>query len=314
MSRDVIVLCWNFKRNGADDTAKQRRAHELLASFDPHLVLRQEMDGAAADGNRFMYEMEAVLGLRGWLGPRACTAVFANPRLFQPLREQRDLAPAWVHPPAVLVFRFIPAGTQSLPLVVASYHLNYASATTRQAEVERLTKWADRKWTMSNGERMTLPALMGGDNNSYPVPDLEGDLPLPVLEEIADRPHRLHRSRVGSGGRRLLDMYPDEALRTAGLEDVARYWVEARDGDKAAVSRTMNASPTHGPDTRIDRIYATPALLEAVKDVDVIEVEPGMSDHHIVRMTLDADHLANALTCRQQRQASPAAVSETIDG
>lgn len=74
----------------------------------------------------------------------------------------------------------------------------------------------------------------------------------------------------------------------------------------------MNASPTHGPDTRIDRIYATPALLGAVRDVDVIEVEPGISDHHIVRLTLDADRLTDALTYRPRRQAAPAA-SETID-
>lgn len=214
MSQHVTVLCWNLKRNGAGDTTKRRRAHELLASLDPHLVLRQEMDGAAADGNRIMYEVEAVLGLRGFLGPRACTAVFANPTLFQPLRECEDVGPVWVHPPTVAVFRFTPGGSQSLPLVVASYHLNHASATTRQAEVERLTKWADRKWTMPDGERMLMPALMGGDNNSYPVPGLEGDLPLPDLEQIADRPHRLHRSHIGPDGQRLLDTCPDEALRT----------------------------------------------------------------------------------------------------
>ncbi|MFD6912161.1 endonuclease/exonuclease/phosphatase family protein [Streptomyces virginiae] len=313
MSQHVTVLCWNLKRNGAGDTTKRRRAHELLASLDPHLVLRQEMDGAAADGNRIMYEVEAVLGLRGWLGPRACTAVFANPTLFQPLRVCEDVGPVWVHPPTVAVFRFTPGGSQSLPLVVASYHLNHASATTRQAEVERLTKWADRKWTMPDGERMLMPALMGGDNNSYPVPGLEGDLPLPDLEQIADRPHRLHRSHIGRDGQRLLDTCPDEALRTAGLEDVARYWANTRDGDKAAASRTMNASPTHGPDTRIDRIYATPALLGAVREVDVIEVEPGISDHHIVRLTLDADRLTDALTYRPRRQAAPAVASETID-
>ncbi|MFC8247994.1 endonuclease/exonuclease/phosphatase family protein [Streptomyces chartreusis] len=314
MSQNVTVLCWNFKRNGAGDTTRQRRAHELLASLEPHLVLRQEMDGAAANGNRFMYEMEAALGLRGWLGPRACTAVFAHPRLFQPLSKQEDVGPVWIHPPTVLVFRFIPGGSHSQPLVVVSYHLNHASATTRQVEVERLSRWADRKWTTSEGKRVTLPALMGGDNNSYPVPDLEGDLLLPDLENIADQPHRLHRSRVGSGGRRMLDTYPDDALRTAGLEDVARYWVKTSEDGKAAVSRTMNSSPAHGPDARVDRIYSTPALLEAVKDVDVIEVEPRMSDHHIVRLTFDADCLADVLSWRHLRQDSPAAVSETIDG
>jgi endonuclease/exonuclease/phosphatase family metal-dependent hydrolase len=202
----------------------------------------------------------------------------------------------WVQPPSAVAFRFAPAGSSSLPLVAVSYHLNYASASNRMAEVEWLTNFADKKWRMPDGDMVTLPALLGGDNNSYPAPGVEGDVPLPELDKIADRPHRLHRSHVGTAGRRRMDTRPDEALRLAGLEDVARYWASTRDGDRAAaLSRTVNACATHGPDARIDRAYATPTLLPAVTGVDVIEVDEQLSDHHIVRIKIDRDVLADIL-------------------
>ena len=68
---------------------------------------------------------------------------------------------------------------------------------------------------------------MGGDHNSCPVPRAEGELPLPQLEAIADRPHLLHRSHIGADGSRVMDTRPDETLRTAGLEDLAWYWAAA---------------------------------------------------------------------------------------
>ncbi|UKY49230.1 hypothetical protein [Streptomyces inhibens] len=77
----VTVLSWNFERNGADDAAKRLHAHEMLVSLGPHLVFRREMWGAEHNDNEFMYELEDVLGLRGWLGPRACTALFAPPEV-----------------------------------------------------------------------------------------------------------------------------------------------------------------------------------------------------------------------------------------
>ncbi|AJC58583.1 endonuclease/exonuclease/phosphatase family protein [Streptomyces sp. 769] len=293
--RPVTVLSWNFERNGAEDAAKRTQAHELLVSLNPHLVLRQEMWGADANGNTIMYQLEDVLGMRGWLGPQSSTAVFADPRVFRTLREWPNTGPMWVQPPTALTMGYVPAGTDATPLLVASYHLNYASPTNRLAEVEWLSTWADKKWTTPGGESVSAPALLGGDNNAYPAPGLDGDPALPELAEINDRPHRLHRSYVGPEGSRQMDTRPDEALRTAGMQDVARYWATARGGDKTAVSRTVNACQTHGPDSRIDRIYATTDLLDAVTGVDVIEVPLELSDHHIVRLTLDGDCLSDIL-------------------
>jgi exonuclease III len=300
LSFRITVLSWNLENNGGGDAAQRIQAHERLASLNPHLVLRQEMWGADTDGNTILYELESVLGMRGWLGPKSSTAIFADPRLFQPVREWPRPGPMWVLPPTALTMRYLPAGKEATPLAVASYHLNHASSTNRVAEAEWLTTWADKKWTTRHGETVRMPCLLAGDNNSYPVPGIEGDPALPVLEEIKDRPHRLHRSYAGPDGARVIDTRPDEALRTAGLEDVARHWA-TRQGDKAAVSRTVNSCKTHRPDSRIDRIYTTPDLLAAVTDVDVIEVPEDVSDHHIVRVTLDGTWLADILN----QQPSP---------
>ncbi|WP_433860173.1 endonuclease/exonuclease/phosphatase family protein [Streptomyces kronopolitis] len=289
----ITILCWNLEHNGGSHIARFQ-AHERLRSLNPHLVLRQEMWGSDADGQRILYELESILGMRGWLGPRSSTAIFTDPAVFQPVRTW-DTGPMWVQPPTALTLRYRPAPVDSMPLAVASYHLNYASPTNRMAEAEWLSTWADKYQTAVDGEAYRLPALLGGDTNSYPEPGLPKDPALPKLDEIQDRPHRLHRSYVGPDGRRRMDTRPDEALRTAGLEDVARYWSTASGGCAAAVARTVNGCASHGPDARVDRIYATGDLLPAVLDVDVIEVPLTESDHHIVRLELDGDVLTDIL-------------------
>ncbi|MFE9686810.1 endonuclease/exonuclease/phosphatase family protein [Streptomyces sp. NPDC006285] len=299
--KKLTVLLWNFEENGKNNPDKRRRAHEKLLSHNPHLILRQEMAGANADGNAIMYELEAILGLRGWLGQNSCTAVFADPRVFQTVREL-PAAALWTLPPTALIMRYLPAGHDALPLAVASYHLNYASTTQRKLEAEWLSTLADTKWTTPDGRTVRMPCLIAGDNNSYPAPGVAGDPALPKLNEIRDRPHRLHRSFVGPDGRRVMDTRPDETLRDADLEDVARHRA-TKHGDKTAVARTVNACATHGPDSRIDRLYATAGVLDAVTHVDVIEVPEHVSDHHIVRLTLSGDHLADVLN----EQRSPLA-------
>ncbi|MGG7574124.1 endonuclease/exonuclease/phosphatase family protein [Streptomyces sirii] len=292
----ITVLCWNFERNGSGSHIARFQAHETLRSLNPHLVLRQEMWGSDADGHRTMFELESILGMRGWLGPKSSTAIFVDPTVFEPVRTWPDTGPMWVQPPTALTVRFKPAGVESMPLAVVSYHLNYGSPGNREVESEWLTTWADKKWTTLEGQTFTTPALLGGDSNSFPTPGTPNDPPLPTLSKIEDRPHRLHRSYIGPDGRRQMDTRPDEILRTAGLKDVARYWATAPGGNTAAIARTVNGCVTHGPDARVDRIYATTDLLPAVRGVDVIEVPLTKSDHHILRLDLDGDVLTDILT------------------
>jgi hypothetical protein len=251
---------------------------------------------ASAHGKQIFSGLEDTLGLRGELGPKSCTALFFDPRKFALVRDWDDSpAPHWVLPPTARALRYLPAGREALPVVMVSYHLAYGSSSQRLTESEWLTTYADKSWPTPDGRLVKLAAFAAGDNNSYPVPGTPGDPALPVLEEIKDRPHRLHRSYVGPDGIRRMDDRPDDALRTAGMEDVARYWATSPQGSVKAVARTVNACDSHGPDSRIDRVYATPELLPAVRDIDVIEVDEDMSDHHIVRVRIDADALADIL-------------------
>ncbi|MCM2431030.1 endonuclease/exonuclease/phosphatase family protein [Streptomyces sp. RKAG337] len=297
MSSTLTVLSCNFENNGGGKPEKRLAMNERMRALSPDLVFRQEVWDSDANGSTIGYETEDFLGLRGWLGPRSCTSVLANPDVFTPVREWPQTGPMWVLPPTALTARFAPAGAAALPLVLVSYHLNYGSTTLRQSEAEWLTTWNDRQWTTSDDQRVRLPALMGGDNNSYPEPGVVGDPPLPKLTGIRDQPHRVHRSFVGPAGTRVMDTRPDEILRSAGMEDVARHFASGPKGTRAAVAATVDQCETHGPDARIDRIYASATLLDAVVDVDVIDMQ-GLSDHHTVRLRLDPVVLAELLNQR----------------
>ncbi|MFE7129344.1 endonuclease/exonuclease/phosphatase family protein [Streptomyces sp. NPDC057638] len=310
MGNQRTVICWNFERNGKDDPQLRRLAHELVAQHRPHLVLRQEMWGADENGATVKYELEEILGMRGWLGPRSCTAVFADQSVFRTVREWPQTGPMWVLPPTALTMRYLPAGRDALPLIVSSFHLNYASGTIRVAETEWLTTWADKRWTTAGGASVRIPALLGGDTNSYPEPSGLEEPTLPELDRIRDEPHRAHRSYPGTKGRRM-DTRPDEILRTAGLSDVAVHRADRPGGSVAALAPTVDACETHGPDARIDRVYVTDELLPAITDMDVIRIGPEMSDHHLVRVSLDGDRLADVLN-RPPNDLGVTAVESTM--
>lgn len=285
------AIC-NFENNGGGDRSLWHRMHERLASLDLHLLLRQEVWNAQDDGNALADAAEAVLGMAGLIGPECCTALYHDPDLFTPVGEFPKTGPMWVLPPTVRSLQLAGTAPGAAPLIVGSYHLNYGSTTTRLSEAERLTQWNDR-WVTADGRRVHYPALLGGDNNSYPVPGAPGDPALPVLEEIPDEPHRAHRSYIGLDGVRRMDDRPDDTLRTAGLQDVARHLATTA-GNTAAVAPTVDAYETHGPDSRIDRIYASKELLPAVRAVEVIDMK-GLSDHHTVVVRLDRDTLTDIL-------------------
>ncbi|MEU1076223.1 MULTISPECIES: endonuclease/exonuclease/phosphatase family protein [unclassified Streptomyces] len=285
------AIC-NFENNGGGDRALWQRMHDRLASLELHLLLRQEVWNAQDNGNELADAAEAMLGMAGLIGPECCTALYHDPDLFTPVGEFPKTGPMWVLPPTVRSLQLAGTTPSAVPLIVGSYHLNYGSTTTRLAEAERLTQWNDR-WVKVDGRRVHHPALLGGDNNSYPVPGAPGDPALPVLKEIRDEPHRAHRSYIGPDGLRRMDDRPDDTLRTAGLHDVARHLATTM-GVTAAVAPTVDACDTHGPDARIDRIYASAELLPAVREVEAIDMT-GLSDHHTVVVRLDRDTLTDIL-------------------
>ncbi|MDX2938372.1 endonuclease/exonuclease/phosphatase family protein [Streptomyces ipomoeae] len=291
--RDLNVVCCNFENNGFGDPVRRSKMYQLLAELEPHVLFRQEMWDAAENGSSIAYEMEQALGLRCWLGPGSCTALLADTKVFQPLQEWPHTGPMWVQPPTALTFRYTPAGPAAVPLLLVSYHLNYASSALRTVEAEWLTTWNDQKWPSGDGATVPLPAVFGGDNNSFPVRGCEGDPAVPAPEEISDRPHRIHRSRAAADGTRIMDACPDDILRGAGMEDVARHVADSK-GQRSALRPTVDASPTHGPSVRIDRVYVSRVLLPAVASVESVD-PAGLSDHHVLLVKLDGDVLTELL-------------------
>ncbi|MFF4767392.1 endonuclease/exonuclease/phosphatase family protein [Streptomyces sp. NPDC001255] len=289
-----VAIC-NFQDNGAGNRALWQGMHERLKSLGLHLLLRQEMWGAEENAGALATAAERVLGLTGIIGEGCCTALYYSPDLFTPVENYTPITgPMWVLPPTVRGLRLRGTTPSAVPLLVSSFHLNYSSPATRLPEAERLTQWADR-WDRSANRAGTVhwPALIGGDTNSYPTPGTPGDPALPVLDQIADEPHRAHRSYLGPDGVRRMDDRPDATLRTAGLHDVARHLATTR-GDTAALAPTMDACSTHGPDARVDRLYASPELLPALRTVEVIDMHD-LSDHHTVVATFDQKTLTHIL-------------------
>ncbi|MFK8844938.1 endonuclease/exonuclease/phosphatase family protein [Streptomyces sp. Ac-502] len=302
-SDTLTALSWNKELNGKNNPEVRRAGHEQVRALKPAIVTRQEMWGADRDGRTLFQEDKEGYGLEGELGADACTATFFDPRLFAAVRTWNDVrGPKWAQPPTALTLRYRPAGRQAVPFIVLSFHHYYACADQRLLEAGALTAWADKTLQAPSGAHVTLPALMAGDTNSYPEPGTPGDPPLPKLADIRNRPHRVHRTYLGPDGKRHMDTRPDRKLRAENLmEDVARYWATAPHGSPAAVARTVNACETHGPDARIDRIYATPDLLPAITGVDVIEVPAHLSDHHIVRLKLSSAVLTDILQDHYRR-------------
>ncbi|CAM5606626.1 hypothetical protein Sdia_36210 [Streptomyces diastaticus subsp. diastaticus] len=208
MSTDhLTVISWNFENNGKNDPARRQAGDELLKSLNPDLVYRQELWKADASGRTIFHAQARMLGMHGELGGDSCTALFINPRRFSVIRDWAESrGPQYVlPPPTALTLRYEEAGPDALPFLAVSYHLNYASLTQRMLEAEWLTTWTDKKVTTPNGKSVTLPALIAGDNNSYPVPGAAGDPRLPEASEIKNAPHRVHRA-VGLARRQLMVM------------------------------------------------------------------------------------------------------------
>lgn len=298
-AKPLTLLCWNFENNGKSDPDRRRTGDELLKRLKPDILFRQELWDAGDNGGTIFNAQARTLGMQGVLGQESCTAVFYNPAKFTVVRDwSQSRGPHFVLPPTALTLKYEDAGPGALPFNAVSIHLNYASPTQRLLEAEWATTWADKGWTTSDGQRHTLPAVLAGDHNSYPTSGTPGDPALPDLASIKNEPHRLHRSYAGPSGERVPDTRPDAAFRTAGLEDAALYWATSPRGNPAALSRTVNACDTHGPDSRVDRAYLTPELLPAVVGFEVIEVDEDVSDHHILRLTLDGERVTEVLNTR----------------
>ncbi|MFH8751849.1 hypothetical protein ACH4GK_33290 [Streptomyces rimosus] len=296
MTSHITMISFNCEQNSFGDRAERLKVLRRLRDFSPALVWRQEMPGAADHAKAVMYEAEdpeVGLGMRGWLGERSATAVFADMRVFTPVAEFPNPDAVMHLPPTAVGLRLNAAGRESSPFIAVAGHLNYVSPAQREMEAGWLSSFNDKTLRMPDGSRRKAYMIGGFDGNSYPHQATPGDVPLPNVHDIGDEPHRAHRSRRGPDGTHVMDQEPHAILEKAGVVDVAHHLAQAK-GHRAGLAPTMPDSPTHGPATRVDWVCASRHLLPAVYDCEVIDSEDE-SDHDYVVTRWDRDALADLL-------------------
>ncbi|MGW8374245.1 endonuclease/exonuclease/phosphatase family protein [Streptomyces sp. ODS28] len=268
----ITVAQWNVEHDGGHDGQRWEAAHELLRSYAPDIVLRQEMTHSHAQGRKRLYDAERALGLRGFLAPatpespNAC-GVFLNTDVFEPLHEYRHETLRW-HPPCNLVVRF---ACHPVPLSLTSFHLCSFDPDTRLTEAQWLTTLA----------KPGMVSLIAGDANSYPhAPER---IRLPDWDAVEDRSHIAHRTIPDPSGR-YSDTRPDAILTTAGFQDLARYAADHLNQRYALTATAGYRRPDQGGPQRIDRAYASGGLAAALTGVEVIDTEEvrAASDHALL--------------------------------
>ncbi|NUR25382.1 MAG: endonuclease/exonuclease/phosphatase family protein, partial [Catenulispora sp.] len=290
--------------------ANQDRRHlamDILRSYNPHVVLRQEMTHSALDGAADLHEEAASLGPhQGFLSPATPespnpTAVFVDLTMFEVRASYTHATNGWLPITNPVVRLRGEPGTK--PLSLASIHLCAYDPATREREARRLVTIADAGRAV----------LLGGDFNSYPHRTTEEVVPLPDWSLHRDANLFHHRTVRGPDGRAVSDTLPDQILagRTPGAGPV---FVEL--GHHAATdllqkdgfAATANLWRTDDPNrrSRIDRLYATEGVADALVSFEVIATEgvAAVSDHALLLATFDRRLLRAALTPPSARAAA----------
>ncbi|WP_019061532.1 endonuclease/exonuclease/phosphatase family protein [Streptomyces prunicolor] len=259
MSVDVIVaVSWNAEKNALG------LAHEILRKYRPHIVFRQELTGAGADGGRALYAEANALGLFPFMASvhegrsKNPVGVMIDLDLFEVVaRTDHDLP--WKPICHVQVRR------KGLPrtLHLGSSHLCHFDPTLRAVEARRATTIADHNRTV----------LMGLDGNSYGHRRRDEISKRLRVRMIKDRVHVQHRT-IKRFGRRVLDTRPSEIL-TGGRRPVfidLGHYAGTVLGQRRALTPTASLRRTdQGPPQRIDWMLSTPDLVPALLSFEVID-------------------------------------------
>lgn len=291
------VVSWNVERNGAGRDGSDERWHlamDVLSALRPHVLLRQELKRADMHGGRALWAEAARLGGHtpflaeaGWESANP-TGVYIDRDLCQPVEFHQYTAGMW-HPVCNPVVRIKGAPGK---LSLASFHLSFFCPDQRASEARRLT-------TLGGPGKA---AIIGGDCNSYPHRSDDEKAPLPVWSKIDDRAHFEHRT-FERNGERVSDTRPDEILagerdrRPPVFKELGHYAATVLDQPEALAPTSSLWREDQGPMRRIDRIYATPQVAQALTRLEVIVNDDvrEASDHCPVIATFSLSRLRRVL-------------------
>ncbi|WP_019062459.1 endonuclease/exonuclease/phosphatase family protein [Streptomyces prunicolor] len=290
MTPNVLVAAsWNIQKNGrapVDGRNHSPSPVEILARYKPHIVFRQELSGAGADGKRALYaEAHALGGLIPFMGEeregrsKNPTGVMVDPRLFDIVAHTNDDL-GWKQICHVQVRR----KGRPRTLHLGSAHLCHFDPDQKATEARRLTTYADHGHTV----------LIGMDGNSFVRRRAEISKKL-RRRQVKDRIHYQHRT-IERFGLRVWDTRPSEILtggRQPVFTDLARHAATVR-GQSQALAPTASLQRTdQGPPQRIDWQLSTPDLASALLGFEVIDTPDirRWTDHALTITRWDLDQV-----------------------
>jgi exonuclease III len=291
------VVSWNVDHNGTAVDGSEHRWHlamDVLAGLQPHVLLRQELTRANMHGGRMIWAEAARLGghcaFLASATPESAnpTGVYVDRDLMKPTGYFEHGTMMW-HPICNPVVRL--EGTRT-KLSIASFHLCPFDPAQRGTEAKRLVM------LRKPGEEM----ILGGDRNSFPHRVADELEPLPDWTKVEDRSYFEHRT-IERNGVRVSDTVPDEIL--AGSQDgCPPVFVDLAHHAATVLGQPEALNPTaslwredQGTMQRIDGIYATPAIAEALTGLEVIVTADvvEVSDHAPVVATFSLAKLRRVL-------------------
>jgi len=292
---EIRYVCWNIEHNGRGRNGGEDHrdlARDILASIEPHVVLRQELTSAWDRGKADLYaEANRLGGLIPFMpAPREGRSknpvgVMVDPTMFSVDGYfEHDLPWKPICNPRVRL-----KGCAK-PIDLASAHLCHFDPDLRATEARRLTTLADS----------SRSAIVGIDANSYPHQAELESVALPDWDKVEDRVHYQHRT-IERAGRRVSDTRPDEILSGGSQPvfiDLALHAATAL-GQTSALAATASLKRTdQGPAQRIDRMYCTPDLAPALTAFEVLATDDvrAVSDHALLLARFDLDVLRRVLT------------------
>lgn len=261
------VLTYNTLFAGRDGTDARRAATQidLLRELEPDVFLMQEARGFDANGGSWLYDMEHLLQMRGFLAlaprTRQHLAIFIRHPL-RPLSFERD--PFNFHHSVASLKVALPGIEQ--PLNLTSVHLCPNGVDVRRREAAYLAVQA------IPGEYR----LLAGDFNSASPHDPEPQ----GLDLLAAH----YRIRYASDGRHA-DRTVLAMLETAGWVDVGHLL----QSEPIATVPTASFTDAEFAQMRCDYILATPALASRAVSYQVIRTPAtgSASDHYPVLATFE---------------------------
>ncbi|XIG72512.1 endonuclease/exonuclease/phosphatase family protein (plasmid) [Streptomyces sp. SGAir0957] len=214
----------------------------------------------------------------------------------------------WRTPPTNVVIGL--PDVPETPIVTASFHGSFCSPKGREREYEELTALVDKVKAQHgrDPDRSRAGCWLFGDANEYPVPT--GEV-VPAIDwaspDITDVVHRRHRALKQDDGTWKSCTFLDELMTDCGMHDPARFAARRHSKPEALGATAGHRAVGQGGGRRIDRGYMDAWTVQAVQDVNVIDMT-GLSDHHALEVILSRRALVEAL----RRTFDPLAVGELI--